>query len=82
MIASRQPSEINELVTRYEQDHKRTEASYLDLIIKSGGLLSYKEIMEMPVNSLSLFVERLNEYNKERNEEMKQAQAQAKARRR
>lgn len=62
MIASRQPSEVQEILERYEKDLKQTEAGYLDLIIKSGGLLTYDEIMGMPIDSLAMFVERLNSF--------------------
>jgi hypothetical protein len=62
LIASRQPSEVQEILERYEKDLKQTEAGYLDLIIKSGGLLTYDEIMGMPIDSLAMFVERLNSF--------------------
>ena len=75
MIASRQPEEIGKLVEQYNKDLANTEASYLDIIIKSGGLLSYKDVMEMPVGSLTKFVERFNVHTEEQNQEMKAAQA-------
>lgn len=75
MIASRQPEEISKLVEQYNKDLENTEASYLDIIIKSGGLLSYKDVMEMPVGSLTKFVERFNVYTEEQNQQMKAAQA-------
>ena len=81
MIASRQPKEINEIVERYNKDHNATEAGYLDLIIKSGCLLTYKDIMEMPVTTLAAFVSRFNEYTEERNAEAKKAAASARSRR-
>ena len=65
MIASRQPNEVQEILERYEKDLKQTEAGYLDLIIKSGGLLTYDEIMGMPIDSLAMFVERLNSFRDE-----------------
>jgi hypothetical protein len=65
LIASRRPEEIYEILQRYEKDLKQTEASYLDLIIKSGGLLTYDEIMGMPIDSLSMFVDRLNSFRDE-----------------
>ena len=75
MIASRQPEDISKLVEQYNKDLEKTEASYLDIIIKSGGLLSYKDVMEMPVGSLTKFVERFNVYTEEQNQQMKAAQA-------
>ena len=81
MIASRQPEEISKLVEEYNKNLEKTEASYLDIIIKSGGLLSYKDVMTMPVGSLTKFVERFNAHTEEQNQQMKAAQAQAKGRR-
>ena len=75
MIASRQPEDIGKLVEQYNKDLEKTEASYLDIIIKSGGLLSYKDVMEMPVGSLTKFVERFNVHTEEQNQQMKAAQA-------
>jgi len=73
LIASRQPSEIYEIVERYNNDLKATESSYFDLVIKSGGLVSYNEIMTMPVDALALFVERLNKNKEESNAAAKAA---------
>ncbi len=81
MIASRQPKDIAELVETYNKQLEATEASYLDIIIKSGGLLTYKDVMTMPVGSLTKFVERYNAHTEEQNNQMKAAQAQAKGRR-
>ena len=60
LIASRRPGEIIELVEKYNKILKNTEASYIDIVIKSQGLLSYQEVMQMPLDSIALFVERLN----------------------
>lgn len=73
MIASRQPNEIQEILERYNNDLKQTEAGYLDLIIKSGGLVTYEEIMGMPIDSLAMFVERLNEFREEQSNAAKAA---------
>jgi lipid II:glycine glycyltransferase (peptidoglycan interpeptide bridge formation enzyme) len=75
LIASRQPEEITKLVEDYNKDLEKTEASYLDIIIKSGGLLSYKDVMTMPVGSLTKFVERYNAHTEEQNQQMKAAQS-------
>jgi len=75
LIASRQPEEISKLVEEYNKNLEKTEASYLDIIIKSGGLLSYKDVMTMPVGSLTKFVERFNAHTEEQNQQMKAAQA-------
>jgi len=81
LIASRQPKDIAELVDNYNKQLDATEASYLDIIIKSGGLLTYKDVMTMHVGSLTKFVERYNVYTEDQNNQMKAAQAQAKGRR-
>lgn len=47
----------------------------MDIVIKSNGLLGYQELMGMPVDSLLLFVERLNHSVEEKN----QAQTAAKS---
>jgi len=44
-------------------------------MIKSGGLLTWKDIMEMPVDVLAVFVERYNAHTEEQNQQMKAAQA-------
>jgi hypothetical protein len=74
LIASRQPKDIAELVETYNNQLEATEASYLDIIIKSGGLLTYKDVMTMPVGSLTKFVERYNAHTEEQNNQMKAAQ--------
>jgi hypothetical protein len=56
---------------------KSAEASFIDIVIKSQGLISYEEIMNMPVDSIEIFVERLNVSH----EEKKQAMEAAKSRR-
>lgn len=81
MIASRRPEDIQALVEQYNKQHEAAEASYLDLIIKSGGLLTYKEIMQMPVGSITRFVERFNAHTEEQNQQAKAAQAKRKGRR-
>lgn len=75
LIASRQPEEIVKLVESYNTQLKAQEASYIDLMIKSGGLLTYKDIMEMPVDALSMFVERYNTHTEDQNQQLKAAQA-------
>ena len=60
LIASRQPEEIIKLVEQYNKDLKKTEGSYLDIVIRSEGAFSYKDIMEMPVNSIEMLVDRMN----------------------
>jgi uncharacterized protein YqkB len=73
LIASRRPEEIIELVERYKKDHDKTESNYIDIVIRSEGSFSYQDIMTMPVNSISLLVERMNNRIEELNKQNKQA---------
>ena len=70
LIASRQPEEIVELVEKYNKDLKQAEGSYLDIVIRSEGSISYQDIMTMPIDSIKLLIERMNarveEINKSR----------------
>ena len=60
LIASRQPEEIVKLVEKYNKDLKNAESSYLDLVIRSEGSVSFQDIMQMPVDSIALLVDRMN----------------------
>lgn len=60
MIAYRQPVEIQALVQRYEKQLEKSEGSFLDIVIRSEGAVSYQDIMMMPVPSVKLLVERMN----------------------
>lgn len=75
LIASHRPEEIIKIVERYQRDLRNTESNYMDLIIKSQGLLSYQEIMEMPIDSILLFVERLNQSIEEKNHQVSAAKS-------
>ena len=70
LIASRQPEEIIKLVEQYNKELKKTEGSYLDIVIRSEGAVSYQDIMQMPMDSIELLIERMNnrieEINKSR----------------
>jgi len=70
LIASRQPVEIQALVQRYEKQLEKSEGSFLDIVIRSEGAVSYQDIMTMPIDSIRLMVERMNlrveEINKSR----------------
>lgn len=72
MIASRQPKEIQKIVERYNKQLEDAEASFMDIVIKSGGLVSYIEIMGMPIDSIALFAKRINKYREEQNQSAKQ----------
>ena len=58
------------IVERYNKELKETEGSYLDVVIRSDGAVSYQDIMTMPIDSIRLMVERMNlrveEINKSR----------------
>tara|TARA_B100001057_G_scaffold107451_1_gene105031 strand:- start:251 stop:484 length:234 start_codon:yes stop_codon:yes gene_type:complete len=73
LIASRQPDEIIKLVERYNKDHDKTEANYIDVVIRSEGSFSYQDIMTMPVNSIRLLIERMNNRIEEINKQNKRA---------
>ena len=60
LIASRQPEEIVALIERYNNNLKAIEGSYLDIVIRSDGAVSYQDIMTMPVDAIKLLVERMN----------------------
>ena len=60
MIASRQPEDIVKLVEQYNKDLETLEGNYLDVVIRSEGAISYKDIMQMPVSSIKLLIERMN----------------------
>jgi hypothetical protein len=71
LIASRQPKEIVKIVDGFKKQLEAAESSYMDVVIKSGGLLSYEEIMSMPVDSIALFIKRLNAVREEQNQAAK-----------
>ena len=73
LIASRQPEEIIKIVERYNKDHDKTESNSIDIVIRSEGSFSYHDIMTMPVNSIKLLVERMNNRIEELNKQAKQA---------
>ena len=60
LIASRQPEEVVALIERYNNNLKAIEGSYLDIVIRSDGAVSYQDIMTMPVDAIKLLVERMN----------------------
>jgi hypothetical protein len=72
LIASRRPEEISKILSRYKKQLESTESNYLDIVIKSGGLLTYAEVMSMPIDSIALFVSRLNNFREEQNQANKQ----------
>jgi|TARA_B110000444_G_scaffold107383_1_gene101508 hypothetical protein len=60
LIASRRPEDIVTLIESYHKALKTTEGSYLDIVIRSEGAISYQDIMTMPVDSIKLLIERMN----------------------
>lgn len=72
LIAVRQPDEIIELVEKYKANLEAQESNYFDIVIRSDGLVSYEELLRMPVDSIALFVARLNNYREEMDTARKQ----------
>ena len=60
MISSRQPEEVLSIVEKFNKDLRDTEGNYLDIVIRSEGAISYQDIMQMPVDSIKLLIERMN----------------------
>ena len=77
LIATSQPSQIQDIVDRYNRDAESTEETYMDLLLASGGSLSYQDIMMMPVDSVALLIKRINK----RTEDAEMARKQARGRR-
>ena len=60
MIATSQPQEIQKIVENYKKQHDTSEKNYLEVVLASGGSLSYQDVMGMPVTTISQFVEIIN----------------------
>lgn len=60
LIATSRPEEIPEIVERYQKQHKQLESNFLDITINTDGAFGYENIMQMPLPSIELLVERLN----------------------
>ena len=60
LIATSQPEQIPDIIKRYTDQHKQLEENYLDIVINSDGAFSYQDIVQMPLPSIVLLVERLN----------------------
>ena len=71
LIASRRPEQIIELVEKYNKELKKTEAGYLDIVIRSDGAISYQDIMGMPMDAIELLIERMNNRVSEMNKASK-----------
>lgn len=67
LISTSQPSEIQIIVERYDEQRKAVEENYIDIILYSGGAVGYQEIMTMPVPAVQMLIERMNK----RSEDMK-----------
>jgi hypothetical protein len=74
LIATSQPHEIEDIVKRYENDLESTETNYVDLILNSGGAISYQDVMTMPVPTLGLMIKRINENTEKRVQAMRKQQ--------
>jgi hypothetical protein len=60
LISSRQPEEVLSIVEKFNKDLRDTEGNYLDIVIRSEGAISYQDIMQMPIDSIKLLIERMN----------------------
>lgn len=60
LIATSQPEQIPDILKKYTDQHKQLEENYLDIVINSDGAFSYQDIVQMPLPSIVLLVERLN----------------------
>jgi hypothetical protein len=75
LIATSQPHEVEEIVKRYESDLENTETNYIDLILNSGGAISYQDVMTMPIPTLKSMIKRINENTEKRVQAMRKQQA-------
>lgn len=67
MISTSQPQDIVEAVARYNKEREASEANLMDLILVSGGAVSWTELMSMPLPSVKIMTERLNKQTEDRN---------------
>jgi hypothetical protein len=58
---------IEKIIERYNKDLVATETSYTDLILHSGGAVSYQDVMTMPVPAIQLLIESINKRNEAKN---------------
>ena len=75
MIATSQPTEIKQIVERYDLEREGIEANLLDLVLYSGGATTWTELMCMPISSVRLMTERMNKKTEEANMEQQKARA-------
>lgn len=80
LIATSQPKDVLEVVERYDKEREGIEASLMDLILVSGGVTTWTELMTMPLPSIKIMTERLNKRTEEQNQARQKAQAQRRAR--
>lgn len=80
MIATSQPQDIVKAVERYDMEREGIEASLMDLILVSGGVTTWSELMIMPLPSIKIMTERLNKRTEEQNQARQKAQAQRRVR--
>ena len=65
LIATSQPHEIHDIVTRYEDDLTKINSNYMDILLISQGAITYDSLMSMPLPMIEIFVKRHNERNSE-----------------
>lgn len=61
LIAASGPQEVQKIVERYNKDAQQTESNLIDIMIYSGGNFNYQDLISMPLPSIALLIERINE---------------------
>jgi len=60
LIATSQPEQIPEIMKTYSDQHKALEENYLDIVVNSGGSVSYQDIVQMELPLIHMLVVSLN----------------------
>ena len=58
---------IEEFIEETRSTGENIKKFIMDLIIKSGGMLGYEEVMEMTTSDISLFIKQFNKDFKTKN---------------
>jgi len=60
LIATSQPHETEQIVERYNKGLEDAEATYMDIMLYSGGAISYQDLMTMPLPSVTILIKQMN----------------------
>ena len=63
---------MQKVLKGYQSDIEKTEAGFLDIVLNSGGAVSYQDVMTMPVPAIQLLVKRINHMREEQSKAMNQ----------